>query len=124
MHLTFGQHRVHQVTEIVDHGVFHHLQMAGIAVDFHFAQMRAVGEAAPRQSRGLAGFQKLRLTCFPRGGGGLQYGHHRVRSCGAEAAVFEVDRLHIHQTGDERRELLDHPGRRRAVRGALRRNRP
>ena len=60
MHLALNQVFIHQVAEIIGHGVAIEADSAGLRVQLDFRHMRTVGEGAPDQRNGLAVVQQVR----------------------------------------------------------------
>jgi hypothetical protein len=61
MDLPLGQHRVHQVAEIVHDGVAHDLRVPGLPVDLDLGDMAAVGIGPARQRLVLRDLGQFRL---------------------------------------------------------------
>ena len=122
--LAFGEHGVHQNSQIVDHRVFDDFRIAGVGVDLDLAEMGSVRVGASVQFRGRFGRQQIDSARRPRGVRGVHQRHRLVGAFRAEQSVVEFDiRFRMFKLlGGERHEFFDHAVRSQIDRNALRRD--
>ena len=130
MRLAVQDHRVDRAAHVVDGGVAHHVDGAGLGIDLDFADLGAVGEAGRAHLLGMLGGQRIppRLD----GLGDLEERDASVGAENREPAVLEDDILdrrlqHVrrdglalldHQFGSAAHHDSRHPHRPRRVRTA------
>ena len=108
MRLAVQDHRVDRAAHVVDGGIAHHVDGAGLGVDLDLADLRAVGEAGGAHLLGMLGREGLAAglgrACD------LEQGDAAVGAENREPAGIEHDILdcRLQHVGRDRLRLLDH----------------